>query len=293
MKIVPITEMLKKAERGGYGVGSFSARNTYLIDAVLRAAEHTESPVIVQISANEFNWFAVTAKEFADRFYQVADNYRVEAVLHLDHTREPAIIKDAIDAGFTSVMIDASQKEFEENTRITREVVEYAHAKGVAVEAELGRIGATDKVETDNDESLYTDPDEAAEFVERTGVDTLAVSVGTAHGVYPVKNPTIDFERLKAIRSRIFIPLVLHGGSGLPAETVQQAITIPGGGVSKINIATDLELAFLGSLGCQRKTNAEIWQMDAKALEAAAREVQKVVEEKIIHFVRSAGKGKV
>lgn len=293
MKIVPITEMLKKAERGGYGVGSFSARNTYLIDAVLRAAEHTESPVIVQISANEFNWFAVTAKEFADRFYQVADNYRVEAVLHLDHTREPAIIKDAIDAGFTSVMIDASQKEFEENIRITREVVEYAHAKGVAVEAELGRIGATDKVETDNDESLYTDPDEAAEFVARTGVDTLAVSVGTAHGVYPVKNPTIDFGRLKAIRSRISIPLVLHGGSGLPAETVQQAITIPGGGVSKINIATDLELAFLGSLGCQRKTNAEIWQMDAKALEAAAREVQKVVEEKIIHFVRSAGKGNV
>lgn len=293
MKIVPITEMLKKAERGGYGVGSFSARNTYLIDAVLRAAEHTESPVIVQISANEFNWFAVTAKEFADRFYQVADNYRVEAVLHLDHTRKPAIIKDAIDAGFTSVMIDASQKEFEENIRITREVVEYAHAKGVAVEAELGRIGATDKVETDNDESLYTDPDEAAEFVARTGVDTLAVSVGTAHGVYPVKNPTIDFGRLKAIRSRISIPLVLHGGSGLPAETVQQAITIPGGGVSKINIATDLELAFLGSLGCQRKTNAEIWQMDAKALEAAAREVQKVVEEKIIHFVRSAGKGNV
>lgn len=293
MKIVPITEMLKKAEREAYGVGSFSARNTYLIDAVLRAAEHTESPVIVQISANEFNWFAVTAKEFADRFYQVADNYRVEAVLHLDHTRESAIIKDAIDAGFTSVMIDASQKEFEENIRITREVVEYAHAKGVAVEAELGRIGATDKVETDNDESLYTDPDEAAEFVARTGVDTLAVSVGTAHGVYPVKNPTIDFGRLKAIRSRISIPLVLHGGSGLPAETVQQAITIPGGGVSKINIATDLELAFLGSLGCQRKTNAEIWQMDAKALEAAAREVQKVVEEKIIHFVRSAGKGNV
>ena len=212
MKIVPITEMLKKAEREAYGVGSFSARNTYLIDAVLRAAEHTESPVIVQISANEFNWFAVTAKEFADRFYQVADNYRVEAVLHLDHTRKPAIIKDAIDAGFTSVMIDASQKEFEENIRITREVVEYAHAKGVAVEAELGRIGATDKVETDNDESLYTDPDEAAEFVARTGVDTLAVSVGTAHGVYPVKNPTIDFGRLKAIRSRISIPLVLHGG---------------------------------------------------------------------------------
>lgn len=291
MKIIPITEMLKKAEQGGYGVGSFSARNTYLIDAVLQAAENTGSPVIVQISANEFNWFQVTAKEFADRFYQVADRYQVEAVLHLDHTKELSVIRDAIDAGFTSVMIDASQKEFEDNIRITREVVEYAHAKAVAVEAELGRIGATDKVETDNDESLYTDPAQAEEFVERTGVDTLAVSIGTAHGVYPVKNPKIDFKRLQDIRSRITIPLVLHGGSGLPAETVRKAISIPGGGVSKINIATDLEQAFLGSLGCQRKTNAEIWQMDRSALEAAAEQVRKVVEEKIVFFAGSAGKG--
>lgn len=291
MKIVPITEMLRKAEREGYGVGSFSARNTYLIDAVLRAAEYTASPVIVQISANEFNWFEVTAKEFADRFYQVADNYRVEASLHLDHTKDLSVIKDAIHAGFTSVMIDASQEEFEENIRITREVAEYAHERGVAVEAELGKIGSTDKVETDSDESLYTDPDEAEEFVERTGVDTLAVSIGTAHGVYPVKNPRIDFQRLRDIRSKVSVPLVLHGGSGLPEETVQRAISVPGGGVSKINIATDLERAFLSSLECRRKTNAEIWQMDPVILEKAAGEVQKVVEKKIIHFVRSAGKG--
>lgn len=291
MKIIPITEMLKKAERGGYGVGSFSARNTYLIDAVLQAAENTRSPVIVQISANEFNWFCVSAKEFADRFYEVADRYQVEAVLHLDHTKELSVIQDAVEAGFTSVMIDASQKEFEENIRITREVTEYAHAKGVAVEAELGKIGATDQMETDNDESLYTDPAEAEEFVRRTGVDTLAVSIGTAHGVYPVKNPKIDYKRLQEIRSRITIPLVLHGGSGLPAETVRKAISIPGGGVSKINIATDLEQAFLGSLGCRRKTNAEIWQMDRNALAAAAEEVRKVVEEKITRFTGSAGKG--
>ncbi len=290
MKIIPITEMLKRAEQGGYGVGSFSARNTYLIDAVLQAAENTGSPVIVQISANEFNWFQVSAKEFADRFYQVADRYQVEAVLHLDHTKELSIIRDAIDAGFTSVMIDASQKEFEENIRITKEVADYAHAKGVAVEAELGKIGSADKVETDNDESLYTDPAEAEEFVRRTGVDTLAVSIGTAHGVYPVKNPQIDLKRLQDIRSRTEIPLVLHGGSGLPAETVRKAITVPGGGVSKINIATDLEQAFLGSLGCQRKTNAEIWRMDHSALAAAAEEVRKVVEEKITCFVHSAGK---
>ena len=292
MKLVPIVEMLKQAEAGGYGVGSFSARNTYLIDAVLKAAENTKSPVIVQISANEFNWFSVTAKEFAKRFYAVADRYDAEAVLHLDHTKDISIIKDAIDAGFTSVMIDASQKEFEENVRITKEVVDYAHARGVAVEAELGRIGATDKIETDNDESLYTDPDEAEEFVRRTGVDTLAVSIGTAHGVYPVKNPKIDFERLAKIRSRISIPLVLHGGSGLPAETVKRAIGIEGGGVSKINIATDLEQAFLGSLGCARKTNEEIWRMDTAALERAAEEVRKVVEEKITDFVCSAGRMK-
>ena len=288
MKMVPIVEMLKEAERGGYGVGSFSARNTYLLDAVLQAAQSTNSPVIVQISANEFNWFSVTAKEFADRFYEVADRYDVEAVLHLDHTKDFSIIQDAIAAGFRSVMIDASQKEFEENIRITKQVVEYAHERGVAVEAELGKIGATDKIETDNDESLYTDPDEAREFVERTGVDTLAVSIGTAHGVYPVKNPKIDLDRLQAIRSRVSLPLVLHGGSGLPAETVKKAITIPGGGVSKINIATDLELAFLGSLGCERKTNAEIWKMDPKALERAADAVRLVVEDKITNFVCSA-----
>ena len=156
MQLVPITEMLHSAQEGGYGVGSFSARNTFLIDAVLRAAQAQRSPVIVQISANEFGWFDVTAKEFAERFYAVHKNYEGQAVLHLDHTKDPAVIKDAIDAGFMSVMIDASQKGFEENAAITKEVVEYAHARGVAVEAELGRIGATDKIETDNDESLYT-----------------------------------------------------------------------------------------------------------------------------------------
>ena len=222
MQLVPVTQMLKAAEKGGYGIGSFSARNTYLIDAVLKGAQETKAPVIVQISANEFNWFDVTAKEFADRFYEVHGRYQGQAALHLDHTKDMDIIKAAIDAGFQSVMIDASQKSFEDNIAITREVVEYAHAKNVEVEAELGKIGATDKIETDK----------AEEFVAKTGVDTLAVSIGTAHGVYPVKNPKIDLERLAQIRKRVSIPLVLHGGSGLPPETVLAAITIPGGGVS-------------------------------------------------------------
>ena len=285
MELTAVTKMLKDAEKGGYGVGSFSARNTFLIEYILRAAQETKAPVIVQISANEFNWFDVTAEEFARRFYEIHEKYQGKAALHLDHTKDMEIIRAAIDAGFQSVMIDASQKSFEENVAITREVVEYAHERNVEVEAELGKIGATDKIETDNDESLYTDPQEAEEFVARTGVDTLAVSIGTAHGVYPVKNPKIDLERLAQIRKRVSIPLVLHGGSGLPPETVQAAITIPGGGVSKINIATDLEQAFLGSLGCQRKTNREIWQMDEKALAEAAEAVQRVVEDKITNFL--------
>lgn len=290
MKLVRVTEMLKAAEKGGYGVGSFSARNTYLIEYVLRAAQMQKSPVIVQISANEFNWFCVSAREFADRFYEICGQYEGEAALHLDHTKDFDIIKDAIDAGFTSVMIDASRKSFEENIAITREVVAYAHDRNVEVEAELGRIGATDKLETDSDESLYTIPEEAQEFAERTGVDTLAVSIGTAHGVYPVKDPKIDLERLKKIRRLVSIPLVLHGGSGLLPDTIQQAIAIPGGGVSKINIATDLEQAFLGSLGCSRKTNSQIWQIDAAALAKAGEAVQAVVEDKIMNFVKSAGK---
>lgn len=290
MKLVSMTELLKKAEKGGYGVGSFSARNTFLIEYILKAAQETKSPVIVQISANEFNWFDVTAKEFAERFYDIHEQYEGEAVLHLDHTKDISIIKDAIDAGFKSVMIDASQKSFEENICITKEVVEYAHAHGVQVEAELGKIGATDKIETDNDECMYTDPEEAREFVERTNVDTLAVSIGTAHGVYPVKNPKIDLDRLKDIRKEVDIPLVLHGGSGLPAETVKEAIKVSGGGVSKINIATDLELAFLKSLNCERKSNREIWKMNPEALIVAGKEVQKVVEDKIRNFVCSAGK---
>ena len=230
MELTAVTKMLKDAEKGGYGVGSFSARNTFLIEYILRAAQETKAPVIVQISANEFNWFDVTAEEFARRFYEIHEKYQGKAALHLDHTQDMEIIRAAIDAGFQSVMIDASQKSFEENVAITREVVEYAHERNVEVEAELGKIGATDKIETDNDESLYTDPQEAEEFVARTGVDTLAVSIGTAHGVYPVKNPKIDLDRLIKIRERVSIPLVLHGGSGLPAQTVQAAITIPGGG---------------------------------------------------------------
>lgn len=290
MKIMSIKEMLPTAQKNGYGIGSFSPRNTFLIEYILRAAGAQKSPVIVQISANEFKWFNLNSAEFGKRFYELKDKFSVPAALHLDHTKDIDIIKDAIENKFTSVMIDASQKEFEENIKITKEVVDYAHERGVAVEAELGRIGAADKIETNNDELLYTDPYEAGQFVERTGVDALAVSIGTAHGVYPVRNPRIDFERLIAIREKVSIPLVLHGGSGLPSETVNKAIKVNNEGVSKINIATDLETAFLGSLGYgHRLSNKEAWQLDPEALKKAGEAVQMVVEDKIQNFVCSSG----
>ena len=266
MKIIPITEMLKRAEQGGYGVGSFSARNTYLIDAVLQAAENTGSPVIVQISANEFNWFQVSAKEFADRFYQVADRYQVEAVLHLDHTKELSIIRDAIDAGFTSVMIDASQKEFEENIRITKEVTDYAHAKGVAVEAELGKVGGKEDDLDGGEGGGYTVPSEAAEFVSATGIDSLAVAIGTAHGVYKV-TPKLDVERLSEIRKAVSIPLVLHGTSGVPDEAVKECIRR---GICKVNYATDLRIAF--SNGVKEVLGAAPDTIDPKKYNACGRD---------------------
>ena len=196
-------------------------------------------------------------------------NYRPVG-LHLDHTWDMDIIQQAIAGGFTSVMIDASSKELDENIAISREVAEYAHARGVSVEAELGRIFSADAAETDSDEELYTNPREAERFVRETGVDALAVSVGTAHGVYMVRQPKVDLERLKAIR-------VLHTRSsgaarrsGVPEAMMQAAIHLPGGGVSKINIATDLEQALLPVLGIQKRIpNAELLRLPPNCLRVA------------------------
>ncbi|WJH37531.1 class II fructose-bisphosphate aldolase [Paenibacillus sp. CC-CFT747] len=232
----------------------------------------------------------MTPKEFADEFYSriEAENITVPVVLHLDHTKDMAVIRDAIEAGFTSVMIDASEKELAANIADSKEAADYAHSKGVSVEAELGMIGTTDFVETDKDEELYTDPKEAEQFVRETNVDALAVSCGTAHGVYMVKQPKIDYDRLQAIRSLTPVHLVLHGGSGVPADMMAKAIRLPGGGVSKVNIATDLELAFLGSLGREeRMTNEECRNLPADQLEKGRAAVEATVLDKITNFLGS------
>ena len=288
-----LAQVLSVAERGGYAVGSFSLRTTPMIQPILCAGEAARSPLIVQISQKELTRYQLTPARVAEEFFTQLERQQitVPVALHLDHTKEFAVIQDAIAAGFTSVMIDASEKPLEENIATSRQVVEYAHSKGVSVEAELGRIGTTDFVETESDEELYTKPEEAERFVRETGVDALAVSVGTAHGVYTVRQPKIDLPRLRAIRALTPVHLVLHGGSGVPAEMMQKAIQLEGGGVSKVNIATDLELAALGALGRDRYlTDSEMNALSPEEIAQARAAVQQTVADKMTNFLRSSGK---
>ncbi|AFZ65646.1 class II fructose-bisphosphate aldolase [Deinococcus peraridilitoris] len=289
-----LTELLLPAQRHGYAVAAFSARYRACVKPVLQAAVELRSPVIVEISQRELGWFGLSPRDFRDAVEEAARELRsdVPLCLHLDHSWDFEVIRAAIEAGFSSVMIDASAQDFEENIRQTRRVVEFAHAHNVSVEAELGKLTTTDQMETDGDEALYTVPEEAQEFVERSGCDVLAVSIGTAHGVYPVQNPKIDFERLAAIRRLLpETPLVLHGGSGLPAETVHRAIELPGGGISKMNIATDLENAMLSAMGgLKRMTSADLDQLEPDLLAAGLNAVKDEARDKIQNFVRSAGR---
>jgi ketose-bisphosphate aldolase len=284
---------LEIAERQGYALGSFAPRYTAMIRPILRAGERTRSPLIVQISQRELERYGITAAGFGTAFFAAlaAEGPTVPIVLHLDHTFEMPVIAQAIEAGFTSVMIDQSAAPFDENVRVSREVADYAHAHGVSVEAELGRIGTTDFIETDDDEEHFTDPDEAGRFATETGVDALAVAVGTAHGHYITRQPRVDLERLRAIRARTLVHLVLHGGSGVPPEMIQAAVRLPGGGVSKVNIATDLEHAMLTALGrTQRMSDAECSALPEREMRVAQDAVEQLVVEKIEGFLGSANR---
>jgi len=285
-----LKHLLDKSEKGGYAVGTFSPRCSQVVKPIFWAAQRTQSPIIVQINHIELDFYKMTMAQFAQDFWDLfaREQPTVPVGLHLDHTLKMEYIKEAISYGFTSVMIDASSKPLAENIALTAEVVEYAHARGVSVEGELGRIGTGDFIETKTDEELFTDPAEAEQFVKMTGVDALAVSVGTAHGVYTVHKPQVDLERIKAIRARTPVHLVLHGGSGTPKEMIYPAIHLPGGGISKINIATDLELAFLKGLGIdKRMTYEELKAMPEKELNIALQVVESVVEDKIVNFLDS------
>ena len=264
MALVTTTEMFKKAYEGGYAIGAFNVNNMEIVQAITEAAGELNSPIILQVSAG--------ARKYANHTYLVKlveaaiqENPNIPIALHLDHGADFDICKSCIDGGFTSVMIDGSRFPFAENIEVTKKVVEYAHAHGVVVEAELGKLaGIEDDVKVSAEDSSYTQPDEVEEFVSKTGVDSLAIAIGTSHGAYKFKpgtNPQLRFDILHEIEKRIpNFPIVLHGASSVPQEYVKiindnggklkDAIGVPEdqlreaarSAVCKINIDSDLRL---------------------------------------------------
>ena len=267
MPLVTSTEMFKKAYEGKYAVGAFNVNNMEIIQGIVEAAKVEQAPLILQVSAG--------ARKYASHIYLMklveaaVEDSGLPICLHLDHGEDFEICKACVDGGFTSVMIDGSKHSFEENIELTKRVVDYAHNKGVVVEAELGKLaGVEDAVKVSAADATYTDPDQAVEFVERTGVDSLAIAIGTSHGAYKFKGkPELDFARLEKISNMLpNFPLVLHGAStvipsfvedcnkfggkidgaqGVPEDMLLKAGTF---GVCKINIDTDLRLAMTASV---------------------------------------------
>lgn len=240
MSLVTSSELLAKAEKGRYAVGAFNCNNMEIVQAIISAAEAERSPVIIQASQGAIKYAGLGYVTALVR--EAAMFSTVPVALHLDHGTDFKQVVNCLRSGFTSVMFDGSQLPLEENIRITRKVVDVAHAVGVSVEGELGRLrGTEDEINVSEREAFFTDPEEAVTFVQGTGIDALAPSIGTAHGRYRGK-PDLDFQRLKKIRELTGVPLVLHGSSGVPGEDIRRAIEL---GVRKVNIDTDIREAFV------------------------------------------------
>ena len=232
-------ELLQDAHKKGYAVPAFNVVNMEMLQAVIAAAEAEKSPVLVQTTEGGLKYAGMGYLSMMIRY--AAENASVPVALHLDHgtTFETAI--QCIRNGWTSVMIDGSHHSLEENIALTKSVVDVAHACGVSVEAELGRLGGVeDNIVVDEKDAMHTNPDEAKQFVEETNVDYLAIAIGTAHGKYKGV-PVLDFERLATIKKMLDMPIVLHGASGVAEDDIKKAISL---GVNKINIDTDLRVAF-------------------------------------------------
>lgn len=276
-------EILQHAHENNYGVGAFNVNNMEIVQAIIEAAEETKSPVILQASQGGLQYAGV--EYIAELGKVAARNASVPVAIHLDHGTDFEQVVKCVRHGFTSIMIDGSKHDFEENIAITNKVLEVCEPIGVSVEAELGKIGGTeDDITVAEKDATFTDPQEAKEFVERTGVDSLAIAVGTAHGVYKGK-PELDFDRIKTIKETLNMPLVLHGSSGVAAEDIQKAVSL---GINKINIDTDLRLAFSKAIHDFVAENPDV--IDPRKIIGPAREAMKEkVKEKMILF-GSAGK---
>ena len=318
MALVTTTEMFKKAYAGGYAIGAFNINNMEIVQAITEAAAEAKSPVILQVSAG--------ARKYAKHEYlmalakaAIADS-GVDLALHLDHGADFDICKACIDGGFTSVMIDGSHHPVEDNIAVTKKVVEYAHAHGVVVEGELGRLaGVEDDVKVSAEDSSYTRPEEVEEFVTKTGVDSLAIAIGTSHGAYKFKPeqctrnadgvlvpPPLRFDILEEVAKRLpGFPIVLHGASSVPQEYVREINSIGGKlpdaigipeeelrqaaklAVCKINIDSDIRLAM--TAGIRRVMHDQPEVFDPRTYLSVARdEIRKLVVHKITDVLGSA-----
>ena len=308
MPLVTTKSMFKKSMEEGFAIGAFNINNMEIIQGIVDAAQENNSPVILQVSSSAIKYMRIP---YLMKMVEAAvETTNIPIALHLDHGPDFETCKECIDSGFTSVMIDGSKYSFEENVELTKKVVEYAHSKGVVVEAELGKLaGVEDDVKVATDDAMYTDPDQAKEFVEKTGCDSLAIAIGTSHGAYKFKGePRLRFDILAEVKKRIpNTPIVLHGASsvipellemcnsnggeipgakGVPTEILMQA---GASGVSKINVDTDLRLAMTANI--RRIFNENPSEFDPRKYLGAGREaIKEIVGNKIANIFGSKDK---
>ncbi|MDU4934255.1 MAG: tagatose-bisphosphate aldolase subunit GatY [Peptostreptococcaceae bacterium] len=275
MSLVTTTELLKNAQEGNYAIGAFNVENMEMVMAVIQAAEELNSPVILQTTPSTvkyagLDYYLANAKVAAERA-------SIPVAMHLDHGSSFELAMQALRTGYTSIMIDGSHESFEDNIALSKAVVDASRPSCIPVEAELGKVGGKEDDLDGGEGSAYTDPMEAKIFVERTGVSSLAIAIGTAHGLYKGE-PKLDLDRLSEIREVVSVPLVLHGGSGIPDETIIESIKR---GICKVNYATELRIAY--SEGVKKVLNENPETIDPKKYGAEGLKcVKEFVKQKIV-----------
>ena len=275
MALVTTRELFADAQKNSYAIGAFNVENMEMVQAVAAAAEELKAPVIMQTTPSTVKY--ADLRYFYANVKAAAEMASVPIVVHLDHGNSFDLAMRALRVGYTSIMIDGSHESFADNVAVSKAVADACHPSGVPVEAELGKVGGKEDDLEAGDENPYTDPQQAKEFVERTGVDSLAVAIGTAHGVYK-GIPKVDVDRLSTIREVVSIPLVLHGTSGVPDDIVRECVRR---GICKVNYATDLRIAFSRGVKAYMQEDPDVF--DPKKYNARGREeVKQYVMSKIL-----------
>lgn len=267
MALVTTKEMLLKAQEGHYAVGAFNVENMEMVMAVIGAAEELNSPVILQTTPSTVKYAGLDY--YLANVKVAAEKASVPVAMHLDHGSSFELAMQALRTGYTSIMIDGSHESFEDNIAVSKAVADACRPSDIPVEAELGKVGGKEDDLDGGEGNAHTDPQEAKEFVEKTGVSSLAVAIGTAHGIYKGE-PKIDLDRLSEIREVVSVPLVLHGGSGIPDETIKESIRR---GIAKVNYATELRIAFSNGVKKVLAENPDV--IDPKKYGAAGRDFVK------------------